>query len=533
MAKPQPKVITNFGGRLTRFQNGDLNSGFAKFASSWGYDPFSKPGNLTWLYQPDDIKGSAVTDAVFATKTISPVAEEQYVYGIGSSSKVYRINPLNSGGSNQPLDDAPSVIAAIGSVSGTFNYGADLDYYLSKLHISSDSRITRLDLTGANIASVTGTTSVTAALYHPLCQFQGGLFYGNGNNIGKIDSTGIVVNGAVLSPSLPVGVFIRDLDVTPDGAYMILTASYLYPDRMDNPSSAGTTQQSAVDSFKFLWNGIDAGVTAYEALPSFPASALNTFLNKQFLFNQDTFGTAIYEGSQKLLTLPNNLAPMPNGATPNGTFLTWVSPEGVGSVMSSDSSYDNTYSSLYYYGQLDAENPAGLFRLLRISPSASNTAYRTPMNMMVNSFGLNREFVTGWGKHYISVWEWNNGGGSSTYHFYRFVLPPAANTSPTLGVYETQTELFSKKTGCTQVRIYTEPTIAGNGFQLDLIGANGNPIQNGTFTYAYGDPIDNTTRINFNPKADSQYAIGVRLTNTGTTNMTIKKVELDIEEQGK
>ena len=40
--------ITNFQGRLTRILNGELNSGFAKFTTSFGYDPFSKPMNLTW-----------------------------------------------------------------------------------------------------------------------------------------------------------------------------------------------------------------------------------------------------------------------------------------------------------------------------------------------------------------------------------------------------------------------------------------------------------------------------------------------------
>ena len=54
----QTIVITNFGGRLTRILNGDMNFRFAKFATSWGYDPFSKPMNLTWLPTPNDISAN-------------------------------------------------------------------------------------------------------------------------------------------------------------------------------------------------------------------------------------------------------------------------------------------------------------------------------------------------------------------------------------------------------------------------------------------------------------------------------------------
>jgi hypothetical protein len=57
-SQPTTIEITNFGGRLTRILNGPLNSGFAKFTSSWGYDPFSKPDNLTWFESPTDITGS-------------------------------------------------------------------------------------------------------------------------------------------------------------------------------------------------------------------------------------------------------------------------------------------------------------------------------------------------------------------------------------------------------------------------------------------------------------------------------------------
>ena len=120
-----------------------------------------------------------------------------------------------------------------------------------------------------------------------------------------------------------------------------------------------------------------------------------------------------------------------------------------------------------------------------------------------------------------------------------FLTTPSGSGTPQAGVYETQTQLFSKRIQIPQIRVYTEPTVTGNGFQLDLIGSDGNIISNGTFTYTFvaGSDVNTLqgalTRINFNPNIDAGYAVGVRITNTGTTNMTIKKVEIDWDQEGK
>lgn len=534
--KPITKVIDNFTGRLTRVINGDMNSGLAKFATSWGYDPFSKPGNLKWLYMPTDIKGTVITDAVLTAKLVSNDSVSRFVYAIGNSSRLYKIDPTNSATSDTPIYDTPSVISAIGSVSGTFDYGADMEYYNGSLQISSDAKVTRVNLSG----SVIGVNSVTGALYHPQVQFLGKLYVGNGNNLVEIDTTNNVSNGAKLSPALPTGMYITDLDVTPDGVYMIISASYLYPTNISSPNgNSDRGAPYAVESQQFLWNGTDTGVTSSRILPSFPATALNTFLDKRYYFMNDAFGTALFEGNNKLLTLPQNAAPMPDASSPNGTFLTWIAPEVTGDTINSSTGQgSNTYNSLYYFGQLDGENPAGLWRFVRISPSTNNQVWRDPLNMMVNNYSFSREFVAGWGKHYISAFEYNSGGSSNTYHFYRFVLPPAADTAPLLGVFETQNQLFSKRIGVSQIRVYCEPTVAGNAFSLSLIGGAGTPIEDGTFTYAYGDQLDvnnspSIERINFNPGTQTLYSLGVRITNSGTSNMVIKKVEIDYNEEGK
>lgn len=531
MAKETQTIeITNFSGRLTRILNGDLNSGFAKFTNSFGYDPFSKPLNLTWFNQPTNIAASIITEAVLAAKIWSFDANARFVYGIGNFGTIYKINPTNSASSEIPLQDTPSVIGKLVSGSPTFKYGSDINFFNSKMFFTSDATIVRTDFDGSG-ETVVG--SVTAGINHPQIQFAGALYVGNGNNLVKVDTTNTIVNGAVLSPALPLGTYIKDLDMTPDGNYMIITSSYLYPANIYDTSSANTGDRGnpyAVESDIFYWNGTDLSITAAKILPSYPASALNTSLDHQYFFNNDAFGAGLYDANKKLITMPQVLAPTPYGVTSNGTFLTWITPEVTGLVNSATQGA-SVYASLFYYGQLDAETPLGLWRVMRQATSnASNKVWRTPLNMMVNNFSFSTNFVLGWGKHYISVYE---AGSSNSYPFYRFVLPPAANTNPILGVYETQTQLFSKRIGIAQVRIYTEPVIANNGFQLDLTDSQGSVVSGGTFTYVFGDPVDGNERINFNPSTDSLYAFGVRITNTGTTNMTIKKVEVDYTEEGR
>jgi len=528
------KVIDNFTGRLTRTFEGDLNSGLAKFNNSFGYDPFSKPGNLTWLYKPTDIAGAVITDAVLAGKVWSYSTSTRYVYAIGNAGRVYLIDPTNTGGSNDPLYDTPLLIGTLSTGSPTFTYGGSLEFFNGKIFISSDDQVTRIDITNTT-SSLAGETeiagaSLTSALPHPMVQFQGKLYVGNGNNIAEIAVTNLFTTAAKLSPALPNGMYVRDLDVTPDGVYMIITASYIYPPTL---SAASYTQPYASEAYQFYWNGTDAGITQIVTNPNWTVTATNSFLDKRYSFLNDAFGTALLEGNQKLLTLPQNQSPMPFGVASNGQFLTWAAPEITGTITNA-STAGITWTSLYYYGQLDAGQPLGLWRMMR-EAATGGAVWKNPLNMMVNNFGFSINNAIAWGKHYISVFELS----AATYHLYRLVLPPAANTAPMLGVYETQNQVFSKRVAIKQIRFYTEPTIAGNGFRADLINSNGDIHTNGTFNYTFATGSDPYAlsgaleRIDWNPNMDTVFCAGLRITNSGTINMTFMKIEIDFDESGK
>ena len=239
------------------------------------------------------------------------------------------------------------------------------------------------------------------------------------------------------------------------------------------------------------------------------------------------------DGVQKILGLPNNKSPLPYATGVNGNFTHWASIE-------TDIDDNKMYCSLYYFGQLDQENPSGLYRLLRFNTTLANGyVYQVPVNILVNNnYDTINNAVTavlnlGYGKHYISTGELAGGSGTLTAKLYSFVVSPDEGLTPQLGVYETQTQLFSKRIDVKQIRVYTEPVASGNGFKLEMIGSDGGVLTNGTYTYTFGDPVDASERINFNPTASTGYALGISITNTGTTNMTIKKVEIDWDYSGK
>lgn len=546
--KPETITIVNFSGRLTRILNGDLNSGFSKFNSSFGYDPFSKPMNLTWLETPTSIAG--ISDLITGAKTRFE-GSAAIVYAISNAGNAYRIQPNDIGAPN--LDS----VLGIGSVtagSAAYNYGAFIEFFGTpeRMYIGGDKGINSLPMANAVLGTFSGDASLgnannyVANTNRPLKSFQGQLLFGNGPTIGAIDSTNTIVSSIIgvaigtngttqniyseLNPPFPPENVVHDIDVSIDYNYLLMTVSDVLGEDLatvlsDRPIAAATNGNL------YQWNGSDNATTAGLSVPSQSLTALQTYLQKNIMFANDTFGLSMGDGIEKILSLPGNKSPIANATGVNGNFIFWhnVEVNSAGNAM---------YASLYYYGQLDKENPVGLYRVLRYSTTLSNGfVYQVPVNVLVNNryMTLNNALTAlttlGWGKHYFSTLETNH--SITNYKFYRFLITPSGTGTPQFGVYETQNQFFSKRIGIAQIRIYTEPVIAGNGFQIDIIGEGGNPVDNGTFAYVYGDPVDKNVRINFSPNIQTLYSFGIRVTNIGTTNMTIKKIEIDLSEEGK
>lgn len=537
MVKPQTIEITNFGGRLTRILNGDMNSGFAKFVPSFGYDPFSKPMNLTWLEAPVDISGTAVTDLVLAAKQRFENGS-LFIYAIGSSGKIYKIQP------NSIVDPNLDNVSVLGTLSNAhMQFGASMEFYgaTEKIYIGQDDRVNSVNFDGSGEATVGSISSVVSNRARPLANFIGKLIFGNSNNIGTIDSTNTVTSYSQLSPAFPSETFITDIDISEDGNYLYITTSGV---GNENITTVSNDRQAAAasDGNLFYWNGIDQGITASKSIPSYAVTSLHSYLGNNVLFSNDSFGASLNNGTTKMISLPNNKSSLPNANQASGNFLTWINPE----INATSTGID---ASLYYYGNLDDENPSGLYRVMRYPTAlASGFTYQTPLNIFTNNKyrtinnAINAITTLGYGKHYLSIFAVNasnNTVSSITAKLFRFLITPSGTGTPQLGVYETQNQLFSKRISVGQIRVYCEPTVAGNGFQLDMIGGDGAIIDNGTFTYTFGSVTDPNTssnvmeRINFNPGNKTLFSLGIRVTNTGTTNMTIKKIEIDYTQEGK
>ncbi len=552
----QTVEITNFSGSLTRENLGDMNSGLAKYNTSFGYDPFSKPKQLTWLSVPSNL--STIVTSGLALAGVSAVyGSNLYTYVITSTGHLFRLLGDGSGGSD---------IRTLSTGSPTFTYGADIIFFgLNTLFISHDLGVTKivLDTNGgfsseAQIGTWDSTHFTAITTQRRMVQAFGALYVINSdssvtyaNNIAEITTAGTVNNYAKLSPSLPPGTFIRDLDLSPDFTYMIVSASQT-PSELIAPVN-DTGNESSTTSAIYLWNGstalsgaADAGITTGMNLPDFSITSTQSLPNARYSFMYDAFGSSVFDGSQKIMTMKNQKSPMPAATIANGNFLTWMCTDASYNL---DTAASSIYASLYYYGSLDAQSPTGLWRVLRKgTATGSGTVYQVPYQQLVtNSYisvdtndTITQESV---GRHLYSCTDYTGSGGSTLAKFYGFVVSPAGkfgtDNGPQLGVYETQTQLFSKKITVKQARVYMEPAVSGNGFQLDLIGSDGKVITNGTstFTYALGtDPTFNQgalERYDFNPAMKDTYALGVRITNTGTTNMTINKVEIDYIQSGK
>lgn len=560
--------ITNFTGRLTRIQNGDLNSGFAKFDTSFGYDPFTKPMNLTWLEQAQSIAGiSSIVTGGIVVPTLSRVSNpdvgNKYVMCVTDQGKTFKILASTSSSVNGALFDS---VIGVSSIQGQYRYGAYLEFFGQnpRLFIGADQGITAMGSFGSNGAfdennpppAAIGTSARFKIGPRPLAQFAGGLAFGNGPSIGMIDATQTIISSTFtvnsvfgaqysqLFPALSSTDFVRDLDVSVDNNYLLINASskYVLPvvGAFDPASSPINAINSPSSGRIYEWNGVDATVTQATTIPGGAANAIQTYLQTQALFMSDTFGTSVGDYSKKQVTLPYALPPAVNATDTTGNFLTWMNVEPAGNSM---------VASLYYFGSLDEENPAGLYRLLRFySPITSEPSgiYSVPFYAVIDAAAKSYSYpfpsVLSYGKHYFST---QNVSQSSVFaegkgqSFNKFFVPATGQYPPQLGIYETQTQLFSKRISLSQVRVYCEPAIVGNSFQLDLIGSDGSVIPEGSYTYTYGDIVDPQSnsaaveRVNFPGNFKTQFSLGVRITNLGTTNMTIRKVELDISEEGK
>lgn len=532
-------VITKFDGRLTRYSDGDINSGYAKYSTSHGYNPFVKPGNLTWMEQP-----SIIGEYLPTVAKVRVESNIVYTYVVDTDKNLRKIQ-VNDIGSQNPNYDSSSIItkfvaSALGGNPPTFQYGPSMQFYgtsvlgaSQKIFVGHDAGVTKVNFDGSSETVVTtlASSSIITNVPRPSAQFLGKTYWGNANNLIEIDSTETVTSHAKLSPGFPPGTYVRDMDVTPDGNYLQIIVSRLNPQIL-NTTTQDTVSLSSSDSYKFLWNGVDDGPTAYETYTGYSINSNTVFGQFNYTAGYDSDGTALYSGNKKIESLPNSISPNFAAMFSTGNMVGFASPEydQPGSVLT---------GSLMLYGQYDQSQQAGLYRFLKLTANNNYDIISVPICLPVSNLfygatdsGYSNNIV-GVAKVYFSTFEIDNNSNNRS-RLYKFTTVPIGLGSVLGGVYETQTQLFSKKVTVSEVRVYGEPWVTDNAFKVDLIGSNGNPITSGSYTFTVGDNINSGDDYAwYNPNISPTYALGLRITNVGVKNNVINKVEIDVNDSGK
>ena len=524
----QTKVITNFSGRLTRYEKGDMDSGFAKYSKTFGNDPFSEPGNLTWFEQPIRIDSgeSVITDLIMAAR---PRLESgiTYVYAIGHTGRLYKIQ-VNSTSTFNPDFDSPVLLATLTAQSPTFKYGSSIQFYGSteKIFIGHDRGVTKVNFDGTGETFVGTQSSYTSSVPRPSVQFAGKLYFGNGTNLVEIDSTELVVSYSKISPAFPSGTQVRDIDVSPDGNYVQIVVSRVAQADM-TLITQDTASLSSADSYFMYWNGTDPGITSYNPYNAYSLNANTSFGPFSYTLGYDLGGAALYTGGNKVISLPNSVSPNFGAMFSTGNLVGFGAPEQDASVLK---------GSLLVYGQYDEEIPKGLFRLFRISATTQTDIQQMPVCAIVSNlfYGASSAGYTsnriGSAKIYFSTLE-TDSGPTTKYKLYKFTTVPTGIGTPIAGVYETQTQLFSEKIAIKEIRVYVKPLVTNNIFKLDLIGSDAGIITNSTQTFTVGtNATAGDDIVRYAPDMNQTYALGLRITNSGSANMTFKKIEIDYEE---
>lgn len=535
MADQGTLVIDNFKGSMTTVRFGDINSGLSNSYSVVGYDPFVKPGNLTWTKRPEQIDpdGSVITDLIMDGKERVENGI-LYVYAIGHTGRLYKIQS-NDPNTYNPDYDNPVLLTTLTTNSPTFTRGGSIDFYgaTEKIYIGHDMGVTSVNFDGTGEAFVGVMGSYTQTVPRPLMQFIGKLYVGNGENLAEIDSTATVTTYAKLSPAFPSGTQVRDIDVSTDGNYLQAVVTRLaLPDI--TASTQDTTYTSNSGSFIFKWNGTDTGYTAFDSFPSFSLTANIMFGPYQYTFGYDQNEMAIFNPVQKIITATQEVSPLPNAVRSTGNLVTWMAPLFF---------EDHVELTQGTFGYFDRDVGTGYWSMMgHLATSPETDIIQVPCQIQVSNFGqgpLGNGYPSGVfsnAKVYFSTLETSD-GPTTAYRFFKWSPVNVAgiqSVPATEAVFDTQTQMFPRKVQIGEVRIYGEPWVSGNSFEVSILGSSGEPITNSGKILTAGTNL--TAGDDFawyRPDCAPTYCIGLRIVNLGDTNHTITKCEIDWKIAGK
>ncbi len=533
MAEVKTLVIDNFTGSMTQFIDGDINSGLSSVFESSGATPFVLPKKLTWGggYTQIDPSGLVITDLIMDGK-VRVESGILYAYLIGHTGRVYKVQ-VNDPNTFNPDYDNPVLLTTLVSGSPTFTRGGFMDFYgaTEQIYIGHDKGVTKINFDGSGETVIAGTWTQTVP--RPLQSFLGNLYVGNGENIAEIIAAGTVSSSAKLTPGFPTNSQVRDIDVSPDGTYLQIVSTLL-PLGDITSSAQDTSTTASSESYIFKWNGTDVGYTSYVTFPSFSLVGNIMFQDYQYTFGYDQNGMAVFNPNNKLLSLQEVVAPLPNAISSNGNMLTFMSALPFGGFMEAE---------MFYYGQFDFEVGPGFWDLFFQTATGDETdVIRVPCQIPVSNFGVGpvsngyTDGIFSTPKIYYSTIE-TSAAPTTKYKLYKWSpsTSPFLNQTPLeAAVYQTQNQTFSKKITIKEVRIYGAPWVAGNSFSVELWGSDGSTIPGTYKDFTVGTTLTaGDDYAWYTPQSAPTYSVALRITNLGDVNFTIDKVEIDYSAGGK
>ena len=521
-------VIDKFNGRMSRFRDGNINSGMTNFFTSWGYNTFDFSGTLSFLQSPISIAGSVITDCVMAGK-IRMESGIAFMYAIGHTGRLYKIQ-INDIASKNPDYDTPVLLATLAN-GQTFHYGASLDFYQGvseKIWIGHDTGATKINFDASGETNFIGGSWVSN-VPRQQAQFVGKLYFTNGSNITEFDATEAITTYTKLSPGFPSNSQARDMDLSSDGRYLIITVARNAIGDMVG-TAPDTNQIASMPSYLFYWNGTDVAPTSVNSFPAFTINTYKTFYSYEYLFGFQVGGAMLGSPKEVLKILVFDTPPLPNAVDSSGNLLSWAAPIWDAGVLK---------MAIYLFGKVDDETDGGIYRQLLLSSSLSGgNIMKVPFYTAVSCAELGPSTggyaapfnFFGTGKTYFSTVEYN--GSTTSYGFYSFKNASDFLTAYGAGIYETQHQVFSEKILVKEVRVYFEPVTADGivSFQTDLIGLDGSVISGGTKVFS--PTTTSGDRLKYNPSHSPTSALGLRITNAGASTPYIHKVEIDYTSAG-
>ncbi len=434
----------------------------------------------------------------------------------------------------EPNYDNPVLLATLSINSPTFTRGGSINFFgaTEKVYIGHDMGMTSINFDGSGEAFVGSMGSWTQTVPRQAKDFIGKLYVGNGSNIAEIDSTGTVTTYTKLSPGFPTNTQVRDLDQSNDGNYLQAVVTRLALPDITSPTQ-DTTLASNQESYVFKWNGVDTSYTSFDSFPSFSLNANIMFGDWQYTFGYDVAGSCVFNPIKKILTPILTQAPLPNAVGSNGNIVGWGGTEF----------YNGFLRAVFFlYGALDeAFSERSWYRqLAQVAQGGEVDVIRMPFNLIVSNFLLGSVLngyvggVAGAAKQYFSTLE--TSPGTTKYKLYKFFNVALGYSTSIGGIYETQQvdsfklfrSIIKSKFKPSELRFYCEPFVAGNSFQVDLIGSN---LGTKTFTAGTDMPVGQDY-VWYNPAIAPTHSIGIRITNLGTTNWVCNKIEMDYDEAG-